>query len=273
MILDTAFGWQSDLQDHGNEVPLIGLVHSLLRKKKRELVYFLPIPTTTVWRHIKDDYLQPKERATVPGPWPCTSSLQNCEKINFCCLSHPVHGILRQPKMINTSAYFTQTSYDKPRQHIKKQRYLFANRDPYSQSYGLSSSHVWSWELDHKEGWVQKNWCFWTVVLAKTLESPLDCKEIKPVNPQGNQPWIFIGRTDAEALILWPPGAKNWLIGKDSEAGKDWRQEEKGTTENEIVGCHHWLNEHEFEQTLGDSEEQGSLVCCSPWGHKESDTT
>ena len=156
---------------------------------------------------------------------------------------------------------------------MKKQKHHFANKGPYSQSYGFSNSPVWMWDLDHKEGWVQKNWCFWTVVLAKALESPVECKEIKPANPQGNQPWILIGRTDAEAPILWPPGAKDWLIGKDSEAGKDLRQEEKGTTENETVGCHHWLNEHEFEQTLGDSEEQGSLVCCSPWGHKESDTT
>ena len=128
--------------------------------------------------------------------------------------------------------------YDQPRQHIKKQRHYFADKDPYSQSYGFSSSHVWMWELDHKEGWVLKNWCFWTVVLEKTLESPLDCKEIQPVNPKGNQPWIFIGRTDAEAEtpILWPPDEKTWLIGKDPDAGKDWGQKEKGTTEDEMVG-------------------------------------
>ena len=121
-------------------------------------------------------------------------------------------------------------SYDKPRQCIKKQRHLFANKCPSSQSYGFSSSHVWMWELDHKESWAPKNWCFWTVVLEKTLESPLDCKEIQPVHPKGNQSWIFIGRTDAEAetSIFWPPDVKNWLIGKDPEAGKDWRQEEKG---------------------------------------------
>ena len=122
-------------------------------------------------------------------------------------------------------------SYDKPRQHIKKQRYYFADKGPSSQSYGFSSSHVWMWELlGHKESWTQKNWCFWTVVLEKTLESPLDCKEIKPVNPKGNQSWIFIGRTDAEAEapILCPPDVKNWLLGKDSDAGEDWRQEEKG---------------------------------------------
>ena len=119
-----------------------------------------------------------------------------------------------------------------------------------------------------EEGWVPKNWCFWTVVLEKTLESPLDYKEIKPVNPKGNQPWIFTGRTGFEDPILWPPDAKNRLTRKDPDAGKDWRQE-KGTTEDEMVGWHHWLNEHEFEQTLGDSEGQGNLECCSPWGRKE----
>ena len=127
------------------------------KKKKQELVYFLPNPTTTVWRHIKGDCLQPKERAAVPGSWPCTSSLQNCEKINFCCLSHPVYGILRQTEMINISVYFTQKSYDKPRQHIKKQIHYFANKGPHSQSYGLSWSHVQMWELDHTEVWVPKN--------------------------------------------------------------------------------------------------------------------
>ena len=133
------------------------------------------------------------------------------------------------------------------------------------------------WELDHKEGWVLKNWCFWTVILEKTLESPLDCKELKPVNPKGNQSWIFIGRTDAEAqaqaLVLWPPDAKSWLIGKDSDPGQDRRQEEKGMTEDEMFGWHHWLKGHEFEQTLGDGEGQGSLPCCSSWGCKELDTT
>ena len=118
-----------------------------------------------------------------------------------------------------------------------------------SQSYGFSSSHVWMWELDYKEGLAPKNWCFWTVVLEKTLESPLDCKEIKPVHPKGNQSWIFTGRTDAEAEIpiLWPPDGKNQLIGKNPDAGKDWRQEEKGMTEDETVGWHHWLNGHEFK--------------------------
>jgi len=111
-------------------------------------------------------------------------------------------------------------------------------------SYGFSSSQVWMWELDYKQSWAPKNWCFWTVVLEKTLESPLDCKEIKPVNPKGNQSWIFVGRTEAEAPILSPPDVKNWLIGKDPDAGKDGRREEKGTTEDEMVGWHHWLDGH-----------------------------
>ena len=144
-----------------------------------------------------------------------------------------------------------------------------------SQSCGFSSSHVWMWELDHKESWAPKNWCFWTVVLEKTLESPLDCKEVQPVHPKGNQSWIFIERTDseAEAPILWLPDAKSQLIGKDSDAGKDRRQEEKGLRENEIFGWHHRLNGHEFEQAPGVGEGQGSLVCCGLWGHKEVDMT
>ena len=135
------------------------------------------------------------------------------------------------------------------RQHIKKQRHYFTNKGPSSQSYGFSSSHLWMWELDRKESWAQKNWWFWTVVLEKTLESPLDCKEIQAVNPKGNQLWMFIGRTDVEVEtpILWPPHAKNWLIGKGPDAGKDWRQEEKGMTEDEMVGWHHWSDGHEFE--------------------------
>ena len=131
------------------------------------------------------------------------------------------------------------------------------------------------WELDCEEGWVPKNWCFWTVVLEKTLESPLDCKEIQLVYPKGNQPWIFIERTDAEAKApkLWPPDAKSQLIGKDPDAGKDWRQEDKGTTEDEMAEWHHQLNGHQFEQTTGDGEGQGSLACFSPGGGKELDTT
>ena len=132
--------------------------------------------------------------------------------------------------------------YDKPRQCIKKQRHHFANKGLHSQSYGFSSSHVWMWELHHKEGWAPQNWCFQTVVLERTLESPLDTKEIKPVNPKGNQSWIFIGKTNAEtkARILWPPDVKNWLIGKDLDSGKDWRQKEKGMTEDEMVSLIWW---------------------------------
>ena len=131
------------------------------------------------------------------------------------------------------------------------------------------------WELDYKESWAPKNWLFWTVMLEKTLESPLGYKEIQPVHPRGNQSWILIRSTDAEAeaLIIWPPDVKNWLTGKDPAAGKDWRQEEKGLTEDEMVGWHHWLDGHEFEQVPGIGDEQGGLACCSPWGHKESGTT
>ena len=134
---------------------------------------------------------------------------------------------------------------------VSKSRHYFADKGPYSQTYGFSSRHLWMWELDHKEGWAPKNWCFWAVALKKTLECPWDCKEIKPVNPKGNQPWLFIGRTDAEAEaeapILWPSHLKSWLIRKDPDARKDWRQEEKGTTEDEMVGWHHWLNGDKFE--------------------------
>ena len=139
----------------------------------------------------------------------------------------------------------------------------------------ISSSHIWVWELDHKEGWGPKNWCFQIVLLKKTPGSPLDCKEITPANPRENLPWIFTGRTGAEteAPMLWPPDAKSWLIRKGPDAGKDWRQEEKGATEDEMVGWHHWLSGHEFEQAPGDSEGQGNLVCCGPRAYKESDTT
>ena len=129
------------------------------------------------------------------------------------------------------------------------QRHYFINKGPSSQSYGFSSSHVWMWELYHEESWAPKNWCFWTTVLEKTLESPLDCKEIKPVNPKGNQSWIFTGRTsaEAEAPILWPPDTKSRLIGKDPDAGKDWSWEEKETIEDEMVGWYHQLDGQEFE--------------------------
>ena len=131
------------------------------------------------------------------------------------------------------------------------------------------------WELDHKESWAPKNWCFWTAVLEKTLESLLDCKEIQPVHPKGNQFWVFIGRTDVEAETpkLWPPDAKNWLIGKDSDTGRDWGQEKKGMTEDEIVGWHHWLDGRKFGWTSGAGDGQGGPVCCSLWGRKESDMT
>ena len=155
-------------------------------------------------------------------------------------------------------------SFDKPRQRIKKKWHHFANKSLSSQSYGFSSIHIWMWELAHKEGWVPKSWCFWTVVLEKTLKSPLDCKEIKPVNPKGNQPWIFIGSTDAEAEapVLWPPDAKSWLLVKDRAAEKGWRQKEKGETEDETVGWCHRLNGYEFEQTLGDDEGQPGVPQC-----------
>ena len=165
-------------------------------------------------------------------------------------------------------------SYDQPRQHIKKQRHYFVNKGPSSQGYGFSSSHVRMWELDHKKGSALKNWCFWTVVLEKTLESPLDCKEIQPVHSE-NQPWDFFGRNDAkaESPVLWPPHAKSWFIGKDSDAGRDWGKEEKGMTEDEMAGWHHWLDGHESEWTPGVGDGQGGLACCGSWGRKESDTT
>ena len=159
------------------------------------------------------------------------------------------------------------------RKVMTKQRHYFANKGLSSQGYGFSSGHVWMWELDYKESWVQKNWWLWTVVLEKTLESPLDWKEIKPVHPKGNQSWMFTGRTDVEAEtpILWLPDAKNWLIGKDPDAGKYWRQE-KGMTEDEMVGWHHRPNGHEFESTPAVGDGWG-LACCSPWGCKESGMT
>ena len=154
-------------------------------------------------------------------------------------------------------------------------RHHFVNKGPSSEGYGFSSGHVWMWELDYKESWAPKNWCFWTVVLKKTLESPLDCKEIQPVHPKGYQSWVFLGRTDVEAEtpILWPPDVKSWLTWEDPNAGKDWGQEEKGTTEDEMVGWHHWLNAHGFRWTPGVGDRQGSLVCFGSWGRKESNMT
>ena len=157
---------------------------------------------------------------------------------------------------------------------IRRQLLLGKKAMTSNQSYGFSSSCVWMWELDHKEGSVPNNRCFWTVVLEKTLESSLNCMEIEPINPKGNQPWIFIGRSDAEAeapiLWSWCEELTHWI--------RPWcwerlRAREEGATEDKIVGWHHWLNEHEFEQTLGDSEGQGSLVCCNSWGPKEPDMT
>ena len=166
-------------------------------------------------------------------------------------------------------------AYKKPRPHIEKQRHHFADKGLYSQSYGFSSSRIWIWELDNKESWELKNWCFWTVVLEKTFESPLDFKNIKSINPKGNKSWIFIGRTDAEAEtpILWPPDRKIWFIGKDPNAGKDQRQEEKRATRMR------WLDSiiesmyMSLEQVLEVGDGQGSLACCSPWGRKQSDKT
>ena len=139
----------------------------------------------------------------------------------------------------------------------------------------FSSGHIWMWELDCEQRWAPKNWCFWTAVLEETLESPLDCKDIQPVYSEGDQPWDFFGRNDAKAEtpVLWPSHTKSWLIGKDSDAGRDWGQEEKGTTEDEMAGRHHRLNGREFEWTPGDGDGQGGLACCDSWGRKESDMT
>ena len=165
-------------------------------------------------------------------------------------------------------------SYDQPRQYIKKQRHYFVNKYPSIQGYGFSSGHVWMWELDYKESWEPKNCCFWTAVLEKNLKNPLDCKEIQPVYPKGDQSWVFIGRIDVEAEtpILWPPDAKIRLIWKDPDAGKDWGQEEQGMTEDEMVGWHHRFNGHGFGWTPGVGDAQGGLACCGSWGQKESDT-
>ena len=160
---------------------------------------------------------------------------------------------------------------------LKNRNISFANKGPYSQSYHFSSSCVQIWDLDHKEGWTLKNWCFWIMLLEKTLENPLDSKEIKWVNPKENQPWIFFERTDAdaeaEAPVLCLLDAKKWLLWKDPDTVKDWGQEEKRATEGKMVGWHHGLSGHEFEQSLGESGGQRNPACCSPWGHKESDTT
>ena len=161
-------------------------------------------------------------------------------------------------------------SYDQPRQHVKKQRHYFVHKGPSSQGYGFSSGHVWMWELNNKESYALKNWCVWTVMLEKTLESPLDCEEIQPVHPKGDQSCVFTGRTDVEAEtpILWPTDAKSWVIWKDPVPGKDWGQEEKGMTEDEMVGWHHQLSGHGFGWTPGVGDRQGGLMCCGSWGPK-----
>ena len=158
---------------------------------------------------------------------------------------------------------------------IFKKRHYFANNGPSSQGYGFSCGHVWMWELDCEEGWTPKNWCFWTVVLEKTSESPLDCKEIQAVHSKGDQPWDFFGKNDAKAEtpVLCPPHVKSWLIGKDSDAGRDWGQEEKGTTKDEMAGWHHRLDGREFEWTPAGGNGQGGLACWDSWGRKESHTT
>ena len=165
-------------------------------------------------------------------------------------------------------------SYDQPRQRIKKQTHYFVNKGLSSQGYGFSSSHVRMWELNYKEGWVPRNWSFQTMVWEKTLESPWDSKEIQPVHSE-DQPWYFFGGNDAKAEtpVLWPPHVKSWLIGKNFDAGRDWGQEEKGTTEDEMAGWHHWLDEREFEWTPGVGDGQGGLARCNSWGCKELDTT
>ena len=159
----------------------------------------------------------------------------------------------------------------KRRQCVEKQRHYSANKGPYSQGNGLPSGHTWLWDLDYKEGRTPKNWCLQTVVLKKFAESPLDSKEIKPVNLKGDQAWIFTGRTDAEveAPIFWLSDANWWLFGKLSDAGKDRGQKEKRASEDEKAGLQHWCNQHELSQTPGDGEGYGGLACCSPWGHKE----
>ena len=155
------------------------------------------------------------------------------------------------------------------------QRHYFANKGPSSQGYGFSSGHVPMWELDCEESWAPKNWCFCTVVLEKTLESPLDFKKVQPVHPKGDQSCVFTGRTDAKAEtpILWPPHAKSWLTGKDPDAGRDWGQEENGKTEEQMAGWNHRLDGPEFEWMPGVGDGQGGLVCCDSQGRKESDMT
>ena len=166
-------------------------------------------------------------------------------------------------------------NYGQPRQHIQKKRRYFANIGRSSQGYGFFSGHGWMWMLDCEENWAPKNWCFWPLVLEKSLESPLDCKEIQPVHCKGDRSWVFFGRSDAKAEtpILWPPPVKSWLIWKDPDVRRDWGQEEKGRTEDEMARWHHQLNGHEFEWTPGVGDGQRGLACCNSWGLKELDMT
>ena len=168
--------------------------------------------------------------------------------------------------MKSENDFFWQESYEKPRQCVEKQTHCSADKGPYRQGYGLPSGNIWLWELDRKEGRTPQNWYLRTMMLEKTPENPLDSKEIKPINLKGNQPWIHIERTDAEAPIFWSSDANSWLIGKVPDARKDWGQTEKRGTEDEMLVWHHQCNGHELGQTSGDGEE---LVCCRPWGGKE----
>ena len=191
-------------------------------------------------------------------------TISPCHPFNFCSIQQ--HHI----------PYFFSNMLDRSCFHFHS-NYLIFFSWPRSdiESYDFSSSSVRMLELNHSEGWALKNWCFWAVVLEKTPESPLDSKEIKPVSPKKNQPWIFIGRIDAEAEapILWPPDSNSWLTEKDADTGKGWRQKEKRVAADEMIGWYHRHSGHEFEQTLRDGEGQGSLACCSPWDHKELDMT
>ena len=186
----------------------------------------------------------------------------NGNPLQCSCLENPRDGGAWWAAVYGVAQSWTRLKWlsSSIRQHIKKQRNYFVNKGLPSQGYGFSSSHLWMWELGHNEGWVLRNWCFQIVVLEKTLESPLDSKEIKPINPKGSQSWIFIGRTDAEAdiPILWPPDGKSWLIEKDPDAGKDWRQQEKRVVEDDMIRWHHQLSGYEFEQTLGDMKDTGT---------------
>ena len=220
-------------------------------------------------------------KSTLPFPCQCLGPVFSLSSLSLFFHSFTSHWIdppLSLRETILCKPWWNETFTKEDIKHMKilKSRPItLLTKVHIVKAMVFSRSHVQKWELVHKEGRVSKNWCFQTVVLKKMLESPLDFKEIKPVNPKGNQPWIFIGRTDAEAEapILWPPDAKNQLLGKDPDPGKDWGQEEKGMTEDEMGGWHHQLKACKSEQTPGDTEGQGSLACCSPWGRKELDTT